>query len=641
MFIKEEMLVNIKVQCCGIVLLLVLVYIYLRRKKMNLRAEKTFMLLFVITLVNLVLDTLSIVMLTNCDRLPDLLINVVCKIYLISIVCTAFGSFLYVAIDIFKSCMKKYKIRINIVTAIVVTGVVLIALLPIYKVVESVNNTYTYGPSVIATYLYSFAILLYVVVMLCINKSKMDIRRWEAMRVWMIIWIGAAIVQFLNNEFLLVGFASALGVVIIYLKLENPEINYDVNVDVFSQEALLRYAEQAISFGDDVTFMKIVFPYSLGSRATEYGGALVNKQLAEYFNSLEEVLTFKKEDDELVLAFKGKEGLDKYAEAIKKRFDLGWGENERIYINPKFIVMPDISMIEQAEDIFQIFRYARMYLKHNMSSCILNVDDGILQDYYSEKHIEEMLADAMDKDRIEMFYQPIYSVEEERFESAEALVRIVDEDGTVVSPSLFIDVAEKNGMIIRLGEIIFDKVCQFISESKPMEYGIDYIEINLSVVQCGYEYLADKFLEIINKYNISPKYINLEITESASVENKKILKTNMKKLMDNGVRFSLDDFGTGQSNLNYIVEMPVDIVKFDRGMVLDYFSDSKTKYVMDAAMHMIQGLDLSIVSEGIETKEQFEAMSELGISYIQGYYFSRPLPRDGFIEFIKREHKGD
>ena len=101
----------------------------------------------------------------------------------------------------------------------------------------------------------------------------------------------------------------------------------------------------------------------------------------------------------------------------------------------------------------------------------------------------------------------------------------------------------------------------------------------------------------------------------------------MQRLIDYGVNFSLDDFGTGQSNLNYIVDMPVDIVKFDRGMINSYFDNKKARYVMDAAMGMIHGMGLQIVSEGIETDEQFGKMKDLGISYIQGYYFSRPLPK--------------
>lgn len=253
---------------------------------------------------------------------------------------------------------------------------------------------------------------------------------------------------------------------------------------------------------------------------------------------------------------------------------------------------------------------------------------------YRKKRTEQLLLEAMEKDWVEVFYQPIYSTKEHRFTSAEALVRIRDEEGNIVPPGEFIEVAEQNGMILKLGEMVFEKVCRFVKLNNIRQYGLHYIEINLSVVQCSYEQLAEDYISIMERYDIPSEFINLEITESASMEEKRILLNNMKSLMDYGVKFSLDDFGTGQSNLNYIVDMPVNIVKFDRDMINAYFENGKAKYVMDAAMHMVHGMNLEIVSEGIETKEQYETMEELGISYIQGYYFSKPLSEPQFLEFI-------
>ena len=258
---------------------------------------------------------------------------------------------------------------------------------------------------------------------------------------------------------------------------------------------------------------------------------------------------------------------------------------------------------------------------------------------YQEKQTAQLLLDAMEKDWVEVYYQPIYSTKEQRFVSAEALVRIKDENGKIVPPGAFIDVAEKNGMILRLGEGVFEKVCRFVKENAVEQYGLQYIEVNLSVVQCAYEQLAEDYIRIMEKYGVDPDFINLEITESASMSAKKTLLNNMKNLIKYGISFSLDDFGTGQSNLNYIVDMPVDIVKFDRDMINAYFENGKAKYVMDAAMHMVHGMDLEIVSEGIETKEQYQTMEELGISYIQGYYFSKPLSERQFLEFIAASYK--
>ena len=131
--------------------------------------------------------------------------------------------------------------------------------------------------------------------------------------------------------------------------------------------------------------------------------------------------------------------------------------------------------------------------------------------------------------------------------------------------------------------------------------------------------------------------INLEITETASILARKILVENMQILIRQGVSFSLDDFGNGQSNLNYIVDMPVSIVKFDRDMSQAYFENKKAKFVMEAAMQMIHDMKLKIVSEGIETREQMETITELGIDYIQGYYFSKPIPEKEFLKFIREK----
>ena len=145
--------------------------------------------------------------------------------------------------------------------------------------------------------------------------------------------------------------------------------------------------------------------------------------------------------------------------------------------------------------------------------------------------------------------------------------------------------------------------------------------------------------KLMEKYNVDPGSIVLEITESASIAEKAILLENMNRLRKVGVRFALDDFGTGQCNLNYIVEMPVDIVKFDSVMTKAYFKNGKGKLVMDAAMGMIHKLNLEIVSEGIEEKKQFERLDDLGIDYIQGYYFSKPKEQDDFINFIKENNQ--
>ena len=142
----------------------------------------------------------------------------------------------------------------------------------------------------------------------------------------------------------------------------------------------------------------------------------------------------------------------------------------------------------------------------------------------------------------------------------------------------------------------------------------------------------------MKQYDIDPKQINLEITETASTSLKNIMLNNMNKLIEFGVSFSLDDFGMGNSNLNYIIEMPVEIVKFDRILVNSYFNDSKAKLVINKIIEMIKSLKLSLVLEGIETKDIVDQALNLDIDYIQGYYFSKPINKEAFTEFLKNNN---
>ncbi len=264
------------------------------------------------------------------------------------------------------------------------------------------------------------------------------------------------------------------------------------------------------------------------------------------------------------------------------------------------------------------------------------IDSEALDKMKEFRFMQSEIKAALNENRFIVFLQPIYSVTEGKFVSAEALVRMKSRDGKLIMPGSFIPIAEQTGQIEQIGERVFEIVCDVIKEHEIQLLGLKYIEINLSVIQCENRNLAARFSDIIRRYEIEPNTINLEITESGSIKQKSILLDNMDYLSRYGCSFSLDDFGTGESNLNYIVNMPVDIVKFDRSMVLSYFSTKRAGIMFEYVTGMIKRMGMKIVAEGVEEKYQFEALSKLGIDYIQGYYFSKPIPIPEFISFIRR-----
>lgn len=629
---------NIKAQCCGLILLAVIYFFYNRQKKINLNTEKAFTRLFLIITLGLTLDILSIMSMHYMTVLPELLVDIICKSYVSTLVLVALNGVLYVLTDIYGQS-EKYKKRVWIYGSIAGVGILLIFLLPIYENLEDRNNTFSYGPSVLVTYFFCmsfFSVMTYFVIR---EKSKMNPKRREAVLAWIVLWLASAVTQFFNNSILLVGYAGAISIMIIYLKLENPETNLDRQTGLFNQNALLEYMKEQFGKGEDFSLLIMSFPTSLihGNPEEEEE---IRMELLQYIGSLPDCIAFKGVEDEILLAFHNQEQALQVEEQLDDRFDSGWGRKD-IILTPEWMLIPSAMDVNQAEDVLPYLKYAKQNSMDFAESGRILLDKDMTNRMYEERLVEQLLTDAIKNDWVAVYYQPIYSVKEKQFVSAEALIRIIDEEGTVIYPETFIDIAEKNGMILKLGEIVFKKVCQFIAQNHPEELGIHYIEINLSVVQCSYEHLADSFIEIMEWYHIAPSMINLEITESGSVGTTKTLLENMNKLIEYGVKFSLDDFGTGHSNLSYIVDMPVDIVKFDRSMIVSYFDNGKAKYVMDAAMHMIQGMELQIVSEGIETKEQLKTMEDLGISYIQGYYFSRPVASEAFLSFLEENNEED
>ncbi len=196
---------------------------------------------------------------------------------------------------------------------------------------------------------------------------------------------------------------------------------------------------------------------------------------------------------------------------------------------------------------------------------IIMFDEKWTTMFEREEQIVNILKNAIQNDGIQMYYQPIYSSVQREFHSAEALVRLKD-TSTIgfVSPEEFIPIAERRGLIVDMSMIIFDQVCRFIQEDNLEKLGLQYIEVNLSAVHCMDNRLVPQLTSLMNKYGIRPNQLNLEITETTALDVNKYVAGNLGKLIEMGCGFSMDDYGTGYSNLSQIVDMTFDIAKIDK-----------------------------------------------------------------------------
>ena len=238
-----------------------------------------------------------------------------------------------------------------------------------------------------------------------------------------------------------------------------------------------------------------------------------------------------------------------------------------------------------------------------------------------------------------MYYQPIYSIQKKQFVSAEALIRLKDDNLGFVSPAIFIPAAEKNGAIHQIGDFVLEDVISFISQNSIEKYGLEYIELNLSMAQCIESNLSDKVMSLLEKYTVSPQKINLEITETSENVNYDVIERNINNLSSKGVSFSLDDFGTGYSNILRITKLPLNIIKLDKSFV-DDLNKPGMKTIISETVSMLKKMNKKLLIEGVETYEDFDYFRNIGCDYIQGYYFSRPLTKTDFFEFLKNSNEG-
>lgn len=242
---------------------------------------------------------------------------------------------------------------------------------------------------------------------------------------------------------------------------------------------------------------------------------------------------------------------------------------------------------------------------------------------------------AITNNTFEVYYQPIYDTVTGKIHSCEALVRMRDPNLGQVSPEEFIKVAEKTGTVARIGSIVFEKVCQFIAEKKPEQYGMDFIEVNLSPIQCMNPNLTAEFRETMDKYGVHARQIVLEITESAVIHNANRVNNVIQDLQKEGFEFALDDFGTGQANYSYLQEFPFSIIKIDKGFLWAAEKNDTDKVVLRDMIELVKDLHLQTVVEGVETEYQRDHLIAYGVDYLQGYYYSKPVPEDQFVKYIR------
>ncbi|MFR6348683.1 MAG: EAL domain-containing protein [Enterocloster aldenensis] len=266
-------------------------------------------------------------------------------------------------------------------------------------------------------------------------------------------------------------------------------------------------------------------------------------------------------------------------------------------------------------------------------------DDTLRNQLLRKQAITDSMESALSQNQFLVYLQPKYRIKDEVLVGAEALVRWNHPVWGFLSPAEFIPLFEKNGFITRLDRFVWEKACAVLHDWDERGYYPMSVSVNVSRADIYNEDLADTLVKIIEKYDLDPSRLHLEITESAYTENPKQIIDTVTTLRELGFVIEMDDFGSGYSSLNMLNDMPIDILKLDMKFIRSEMAKPKSQGILQFIINLARWMNLSVVAEGVETKAQLLRLTEIGCDYVQGYYFAKPMPCQEF-EGLLDEYRG-
>ncbi|MDD3946559.1 MAG: EAL domain-containing protein [Clostridia bacterium] len=268
-------------------------------------------------------------------------------------------------------------------------------------------------------------------------------------------------------------------------------------------------------------------------------------------------------------------------------------------------------------------------------------DDNLRATLLEERELTAHMKEGLENGEFQVYLQPKYSLDTERIMGSEALIRWFHPKKGLITPGKFIPIFERNGLIFNLDIFVLETVCKILRNWKEQGKTLSPIAINISRRNILQNHIAETIKDVVDAYGLDTSLVNLEITETAYIDNPDLLNKVIEKLRTYGFVISIDDFGSGYSSLNTLKDVPVDILKIDLKFLLNFDKESKGASILSSVVRMAKSLNMVIVAEGVETKEQASFLRSLGCGFAQGYYYSKPITVKQFEELVERQENED
>lgn len=636
---------NIVPECISIIILII-IWVYSRKgSSLPTLKNQLFQSCFLVTFCAMATNILSTVLLEYLDFCPIFITEVITTAYFIFTPLMGMVYFLYSSSVIYDD---EHLLKVMFVGSI--PGILYVFLVlsnsftNLLFSLDSING-YVRGPLISTTYIIFYIYCLISVLLVIINKHKVDYHIYKILAVFPMIAVIVIVVQQLYPSIILSGTAATMALLIIYLHLQNKQITIDSLTNLPNRSELFSMMEILIHKNNDIPFILMVISLRDFKRINETFGQLKGdeflKLISSYLCSITNPLSvYRFSGDEFAILIQSNyhDETNNIVKELNKRMTHSWKLQDcRVHLSTAVGVASYPYSAITAERLITAVEYAVMQTKSNPQKNIYYCDLDMMNAISRREDILQILKDKLADQSFELYYQPIIDMETERFSFAESLLRIPESPLGPLYPDEFIPIAEESGLIIEMTYQIIDKVCQFINLLIEENIELTSVHINFSASQFNEDNLVEKVTEIIERNHTPFSKIKIEFTESTIAKNLQLVTDFANEIAKKEIRMGLDDFGTGYSNISTVFNIPFGTIKLDKSLIWSAIEHPKSAIIVKNLTRSFQELGLSVVAEGVETDEHVQLIKDCHIDYVQGFYYAKPMDQEKTIEFLKNK----
>lgn len=621
----------------AVVILTVTLLIYTLKKKVRDKSSRLFSALLWCTLISTIFDIGATVCQNNPSAESGIMLYNTGYFLTHNAVPVLFLAYIEAVTNSFSG---KSKIVKFLIFSPYILNALLVCINPFYTLYFYIDDAGVYHRSgfLYVAYIISAYFLFFAVFLVIKNIKNMSRSLSFPICAFIVVSVVSVALQAIFPTFLVECFGISVCLIIIMFTLQSQSDVIEQETSMLNKTMFARDFSAAFKEKERLSLLLIRIPdYKMV--LDTFGSTVSGKLLSTFSQYIYKLVRFGEAyylDDEC-FALVSKDDMEapkRLYENLSARMEESWQiVGAQIYIST---YMMEIHAPEDVSDYDSLDECVTQFKSHDFTTKrLLNGKDIHASNSQRRKEVERAIENSLGTDGFWVCYQPIFNVKEGKINSCEALVRLRDEKLGNVFPDEFIPIAERNGSIIDIGKFVFENACAFIKDKRAVELGIEFVHINLSVVQCMHPGLADELAKIMSDYGVKPEQICLEITETASAFTPHIMEKNIQEISEKGIIIALDDFGTGYSNMNNLLRFPFKFIKFDKNIVWNSFETTKGQIAFESAVAMINKLGLGAVAEGVENHEQEQKLIGYNCEYLQGYLFSKPVKKDEFFERVR------